>query len=195
MSMTMLIICPVSGGLSFASFLIGRCKPTRSVQRITYAIAVILPFAAVTSGVLGYRAGVDTEDKLQLAHDQGTEAIERVDSAKAQITEIRTPRRMELETKRTLAARLKAYAGQKYDMRVFRERDSLELATAIQATMAEAGWVYTNVYPRYAIGYAETRDDGVWLMSGMAETTRTSDARTALHGALDEAGLYDDSGS
>ena len=93
MSMTMLIICLVSGGLSFASFLIGRRKPTESGQRITYAIAVILLFAAVTSGVLGYRAGIDTEDQLQLAHEQGTEAIARVDRAEAQITDNRNERR------------------------------------------------------------------------------------------------------
>ena len=31
------------------------------------------------------------------------------------------------------------------------------------------------------------------LISGKAETRRTSEARTALHGALNEAGLYDDS--
>ena len=100
---------------------------------------------------------------------------------------------MEPETKRILAARLKPYAGQKYDMKVFRDQDSLELATAIQAIMEEAGWVSTNVYPRYATVYAETRDDGVWLISGKVKTRRTSEARVALHGALNEAGLYDDS--
>ena len=100
---------------------------------------------------------------------------------------------MEPETKRMLAATLKPYAGQKYDMKVFRDQDSLELATAIRAILEEAGWVYTNVYPRYAKAYAETRDDGVWLMSGKVETRRTSEARLALHGALNEAGLYDDS--
>ena len=53
--------------------------------------------------------------------------------------------------------------------------------------------MYTNVYPRHATRYAETRDHGVWLISGKVETPRTSEARTALHGALNEAGLYDDS--
>ena len=41
--------------------------------------------------------------------------------------------------------------------------------------------------------YAETRDDGVWLISGKVETRRTSEAKMTLHGALIEAGLYDDS--
>ena len=100
---------------------------------------------------------------------------------------------MELETKRTLVAMLKTYAGQKYDMRVFRDHDSLELAQAIQAVLEEAGWVYTTVYPRYATHYAETRDDGVWLISGNVEMRRTSEARMALRGALTEADLYDDS--
>ena len=100
---------------------------------------------------------------------------------------------MEPETRRMLTARLNPYEGQKYDMKVFRDRDSLELATAIQAILEEAGWVYTNVYPRYATRYPETRDYGVWLISGKLETTRTSQARMALHGALNEVGLYDDS--
>ena len=141
---------------------------------------------ALLSAVLGYRASIETEEQLQLAHTQ-------VDRAQVQITEIRTPRRMEPETKRMLVAKLKPYAGQKYDMKVFRDQDSLELAPAIQAILEEAGWVYTNVYPRHATRYAETREDGVWLISGTVETKRTSEARMALHGALIEEGLYDDS--
>ena len=39
-----------------------------------------------------------------------------------------------------LVAKLKPYAGQKYDMKVFRDQDSLELAPAIQAILEEAGW-------------------------------------------------------
>ena len=193
MSMTMFIICLFSSVLSFISFLFTRRKQTKRVKCITYVLAVILFFVAISSGWLGYRASIETEDQLQLAHDQASKTIERVDRAEVQITEIRTPRRMEPETKRMLAARLKPYAGQKYDMKVFRDQDSLELATDIQAILEEAGWVYTNVYPRYATVYAETRDDGVWLISGKVETRRTSEARMALHGALNEAGLYDDS--
>lgn len=179
MAMTVFIICLFSGVSSFISFLFTRRKPTKTGQRITCVLAVISLFAAITSGALGYRASIETENQL--------------DRAQAQITEIRTPRRMEPETKRMLAARLKPYGGQKYDMRVFRDRDSLDVATAIQAILEEAGWVYTNVYPRYATRYAETRDHGVWLVSGKVETTRTSEARVALHGALNKAGLYDDS--
>ena len=193
MSMMMFIICLVSSVLSFISFLFTRRKLTKRGKRITYVLAVILFFAAIISGWLGYRVSIETEDQLQLAHDQASEAIVQADRAQAQITEIRTPRRMEPETKLMLAARLKPYAGQKYDMKVFRDQDSLELATAIQAILEEAGWVYTNVYPRDATRYAETRGDGVWLISGKVETTRTSEARMALHGALNEAGLYDDS--
>ena len=166
MSMAMLIIGLVVCGVSFLSFLFNRRKP------IACVLALILLFSGIALVALGYWAGVETQDQL---------------------TEIRTPRRMEPETKRMLAARLKPYAGQKFDMKVFRDQDSLELATAIQAIMEEAGWVYTNVYPRDATRYAETRDHGVLLISGLAETRRTSEARTALHGALNEAGLYDDS--
>ena len=143
--------------------------------------------------MLGYWASIETEEQLQLAHDQAFEASEQADRAQAQITEIRTPRRMEPETKRMLVARLKPYAGQKYDMQVFRDQDSRELAPAIQAILEEAGWVYTNVYPRHATRYAETRDEGVFIISGKVETKRTSEARMALHGALIEAGLYNDS--
>ena len=148
---------------------------------------------ALLSAVLGYWASIETEEQLQLAHDQAFEASEQADRAQAQITEIRTPRRMEPETKRMLVARLKPYAGQKYDMQVFRDQDSLELAPAIQAILEEAGWVYTNVYPRHATRYAETRDEGVFIISGKVETKRTSEARMALHSALIEAGLYNDS--
>ena len=194
MSLAMFIISVVSGASSFTSFLVGRRKPTKRGQRISYVITVILCIAAIASGALGYWASIDIEDQLQLARDQASKAGVQADRAQAQITEIRTPRRMEPETVRMLAASLKPYAGQKYDMKVFRNRDSLELATAIQAILQEAGWVYTNVYPKHAIRtYAETRDDGVWLISGKEETKRTSVARMALHRALNEVGLYDDS--
>ena len=193
MSMAMLIFCLFLAGLSFISFLFSRRPPTKMGRRIACVFALISFIAAITLGVLGYWASVETEDQIQLAHDQASDASVQAVRAQAQITEIRTPRRMEPETKRMLVARLKSYAGQKYDMQVFRDQDSLELATAIQAILEEAGWVYTNVYPRDATRYAETRDDGVWLISGRVETRRTSEARTALHGALNEAGLYDDS--
>ena len=151
---TILIICLVSAGLSLTSSRFGRRKTTKRGQHITDILAVILFFAAISSGWLGYRASIETED-------QASETIERVDRAEAHITEIRTPRRMEPEAKRMLAARLKPYAGQKYDMKVFRDQDSLELATAIQAILEESGWVYTNVYPKHATRrYAETRDEG-----------------------------------
>ena len=177
---TILFICLVSAGLSLISSRIGRRKPTKSGKRITDVLAVVLFFTAITSGWLGYRASIGTED-------QASQTIERVDRAEAQITEIRTPRRMEPEAKRLLAARLKPYAGQKYDMKVFGDQDSLELATAIQAILEEAGWLYTNVYPKHAKRrYAETRDEGVWLISGTVETRRTSEGRMALHGALNE---------
>ena len=141
---------------------------------------------ALFSAVLSFWASNETEKQLQLAHT-------KADQAQEQITEIRTPRRMEPETKRMLIARLKPYAGQKYDMKVFRDQDSLELAPAIQTILEEAGWVYTNVYPRDATRYAETGDEGVFIISGKVETKRTTEARMALHGALIEAGLYNDS--
>ena len=184
---TILIICLVSAGLSLISSRVGRRKPTKRGQRISAVLAVILFFAAITSGWLSYRASIETED-------QASETNQRVDRAEAQITQIRTPRRMEPEIERMLVVMLKPYAGQKYDMKVFRDQDSLELATAIQTILEEAGWVYTNVYPKHATRrYAETPDDGVWLISGKVETRMTSEARMALHSALNEAGLYDNS--
>ena len=145
-----------------------------------------LALLSLLSAVLDYCVRIETAEQVQLNRTQG-------DRAQAQITEIRTPRRMEPETKHILAARLKPYAGQKYDMQVFRDQDSLELAAAIQAILEEAGWVYTNVYPRNATSYAETCDDGVLIISGQAETRRASEARMALRGALIEADLYDES--
>ena len=193
MSMALLIIAAVSGASSFISFLLGLRKLTKRGQCISYVIAVILCLAAIASGVLSYCSSIENEVQLQLTRDQASEASVQANRAQTQITEIRTPRRMERETKRMLVARVQPYAGQKYDMQVFRDQDSLELATAIQSILEEAGWLYTNVYPRYKTSYAETRDDGVWLISGKVETIKTSEARTALHGALNEAGLYDDS--
>ena len=189
MSMILLIICLVSSLSALVSIIYNRSKPTKKGHVFT----VISIVAAIISGVVGYLANVDTEEQIQLAHTQATEASEQAHRAQVQITEIRTPRRMEPEIERMLVARLKPYAGQKYDMKVFRDQDSLELAPAIQAILEEAGWVYTNVYPRNATRYAETRKDGVWLISGMVETRRTAAARMALHGALNDAGLYDDS--
>ena len=148
---------------------------------------------ALLLAVLSFFANTETAEQLQLAIDQAFEASEQADRAQAQITEIKTPRRMELETMRMLAEKLKPYAGQKYDMKVFRDQDSLKLASTIQAILDDEGWVYTNVYPKHSTDYAETRDMGVFVISGKAETTRTSEARTALRGALTEAGLYNDS--
>ena len=193
MSMALLIVSVVSGASSFISFLVGRRKPTKRGQCISYVIAVILCLAAITSGGLSYWASIEIEDELKLTRDQASEASLQANRAQAEITEIRTPRRMEPETRRMLVARVQPYAGQKYDMQVFREQDSLELASAIQSILEEAGWLYTNVYPRYATNYPETRKHGVWLKSGKVETIRTSEARMALHRALNEAGLYDDS--
>ena len=182
MSMALLIISVALAILGFGSQWF-RIKSTKWKYTI---IGLTILGLALLSAVLNYDASIETAEQLQLAHTQ-------VDRAQAQITEIRTPRRMEPETKRMLAARLEPYAGQKYDMKVFRDQDSLELAAAIEAILEEAGWVSTNVYPRYATRYADTRDDGVFIIFGKVETRRASEARIALHGALIEAGLYDDS--
>ena len=64
MSMVMLIICLVSGGLSFISFLFNRRKPTKKRRRITYVLSVILLFAAITSGALSYWLSLETERNL-----------------------------------------------------------------------------------------------------------------------------------
>ena len=186
MSMAIFLICLVSVVASLISFRFNRRKPA-------YFFAFISFVAGIIAAALVFLASTETGEQIQLAHTQAEEASVQADKAQAQITEIRTPRRMEPGTKRMLVARLKPYAGQKYDMQVFRDQDSLELASTIQAVLEEAGWVYTLVYPRYKTHYAETRDDGVWLVSGETETSKTSKARTALHGTLIEAGLYDDS--
>ncbi len=187
MFLAMFIITVVSAALSFIFFIVGRRKPTKRGQCISYGLAGILFILAIASGGLSYLASIKTEERA-------SETIERVDSAEKQITEIRTPRRMEPETKHMLAARLKPYAGQKFDMKVFRDQDSLELATAIQTILEEAGWVYTNVYLKHAERrYAETDDGGVFIISSKVETSRVYEARMALQDALIEASLYDDS--
>ena len=181
MSIVLLIISVALAILGFGSqrFRIKSTKWKYTILGLALALALF-------SAVLNYWASNETEKQLHLAHT-------KADQAQAQITEIRTPRRMEPETKRMLIARLKPYAGQKYDMKVFRDQDSLELAPAIQTILEEADWVYTNVYPRDATRYAETGGEGVFIISGKVETKRTTEARMALHGALIEAGLYNDS--
>ena len=199
MSIAIFIIGLVLVGLPLVPSLFGRLNRRKAIKtgkpfiRVPDVIRVISYVAGISLVLLSYLASIETEDQIQLTKHQASEATEKADKAQAQITEIRTPRRMEPETKRMLAAKVKPYAGQKYDMKVFRDQDSLRLATAIQAILQEADWVHTNVYPRYATHYAETSDNGVWLMSGKVETRMTSEARMALHGALNEAGLYNDS--
>ena len=177
--MTMFILTLLSTLATFISFLFSRRTQTKRRKCIALVLAVFLLFLTITLGWLSYQDSVETKDKIQQAQEQ--------------ITEIRTPRRMEPETTRMFAARITPYAGQKYDMKVFRDEDSLELASAIQAILEDAGWVYTDVYPRSGKRYAETRGEGVFLMSDPMETRRTSKARVVLQDALIEAGLYDDS--
>ena len=193
MSMVMLIICLVSVVSAFVSFLLNRRNPTKMRQRITWVLAVVSLLSGVTSGALGFYAEKEAKRQLELVRNEAVDARKQAHRARAQIAEVRTPRRMERPIMRMLVVRLKPYGGQKYDMQVFRDHDSLELARVLQAVLEEAGWVYTNVYPRHATRFAETREHGVWVMSGEVETTRTSKAREALRGVLDEAGLYDDS--
>ena len=193
MPKALLIICLVSATLTLVSFLIDRRKRTRTGQRITHALAVISFGAGVSSGGLNYWASMDAKRQLERAHEKAAEAAAQAAAAQAQITEIRTPRRMAPETKGMLLARLKPHAGQKYDVKVFRDQDSLELARGLQTIFQEAGWLYTNVYPRQGTRPAETDSEGVWTIVGKGQTRSTSDAKSALDGALHEAGLYDDS--
>ena len=193
MSLVLLVIGVASGIVVFISFLLERRKQTRIGQRIVYGLALISLMGVLGSATLSYWGNIETERQLELAQEKATAARRQADKAHAQIAEIRTPRRMPPETKSMLFAKLKRYAGQKYDMKVFRDHDSLELAATLQTIFEEAGWVYTNVYPRHATRYAETDEDGVWVESGKVQTKRTSEAMTALERALKEAGLYDDS--
>ena len=62
MSLAMLIISVVSGVSSLISFLVSRRKPTKRGQRISHVIAVILCFAAITSGALSYWTSIEIED-------------------------------------------------------------------------------------------------------------------------------------
>ena len=184
MSKVMFIISVALAILAFGSQTFG-IKSNKSKHAIL-GFALLSFGLALLLAVLDRRASIETEEQLQQAHIQA-------DRVQEQITDIRTPRRMKPETKRILVARLKPHAGQKYDMKVFRDQDSLELASAIQAIFEEAGWVYTNVYPRHATHFAETPNEGVWIISDKVETRTTSEARMALHGVLNEAGMYDDS--
>ena len=192
MSLALLIISLVLAVSPFMSFLLDRGKPTRMGRRIAWALAAISLVGAITLEVLDYRSGIESEERLHLVSDQASEADEKADRAQADITEIRTPRRLEPNTERVLVAKLEPYAGQKYDLQVFRDHDSLELAPVIQRILEEAGWVYTNVYPKQA-RYAETREEGLFVVADTEPTGTTRAGRKALRDALIEAGLYNDS--
>ena len=193
MSIKLLILCVVSATLSLISFVVDRCRQTKKVQGITYTLAVISFVAGMISAWLSYQGNIETERQILRTREEAAEAAAQAEAANAQITEIRTPRRMAAQTKDMLVARLKPYAGQKYDMKVFRDEDSLELARALETIFEEAGWVGTNVYPRNGTRHLETDEQGVWTISGNEPTRRTSEAKSALDDALHEAGLYDDS--
>lgn len=193
MNTVLLIICVISATIAFISFLVGQRSQTKRTKRIAYVLAVSLFAITISSAILGHYANIESKAKLGLAHEEAAEARANADAAQARITAMQTPRRMRPETKNMLVARLKPYAGQKYDMKVFRDQDSLALARALQTIFEEAGWVHTNVYPTYRTDYAEAHKEGVWVVAAKGETSRTSKARSALHAALQEAGLYDDS--
>ena len=148
MFLVLLIISLVLAVSPFISFLLDRGKPTKMVRGMTWTLATISLIGAITLGVSDYRSGIKNEERLDRVSDQASEADEKADRAQADITEIRTPRRLEPNTERVLVAKLDPYAGQKYDLQVFRDHDSLELAPVIQGILEEAGWVYTNVYPK-----------------------------------------------
>ena len=92
MSMALLIICLVSGTLSFISFLVGSHRQTKIWKRVMYVLAVILLVAAISSAGVTYWASIKAEKQLQLAYAKAAEAIVQADRAQTQITEVRTPR-------------------------------------------------------------------------------------------------------
>lgn len=193
MSMTVLFLCLVGAAASFMSFWFAHRIQTKTTKRKMYALAVILLVTTIASGGVSHWSNMETRRQIHRAQEEAAAAAVQAAEANTQITEIRTPRRMTPETNDMLVARLKPYAGQKYDMKVFRDEDSLELAKSFQTIFEEAGWVYTNVYPRQGTRHSETDELGVWTISGNERTGRTSEAKSALDDALHEAGLYDDS--
>ena len=188
-----LIISLISVAGAFISFELGRRSQTKTRQRVAYVLAVTLLVTGASSAWMSYRSSIDTEMKLELSHEEAAAATAKANAAQARIDEFRTPRRLEPETKATLAAKLKPYAGQKYDLKVFRDQDSLELANALATVLKEAGWVHTEVYLTYKTNYAETDREGVYVISPNEPTNSTSKARAALRRALQDGNLHDDS--
>ena len=137
---------------------------------------------ALLSVVLGYFSTIDFDARLQ---QNQTETAE----VQAQVNEIKRTRHMEPDEIDVLVAKVKPYAGQKFDMVVFRDQDSLNLARLIRFALQEAGWVREEVYPRHGEDYAYTHYDGVWFMDNSKEN-KTDQARRALQSALTDAGLY-----
>ena len=149
-----------------------------SKRAFAYAVAVVSGIVTIISGTSSYQESKEINE----IYDQ--------------IAGVETPRIMKPGIKRMLVVRLDQFAGQEYDMQVFRDKESLQIADDLRAILEEAGWVHTKVYPiLQETGYAAAHEDvgGMWIMSSTAETESTSDAREALRSSLDEAGLYDDS--
>lgn len=170
--MTLLVVVSVAGGVfTIISAIVGRL--THDKKRRAYLFSVLGGLVTIAAAVMAH---IESND-LQ-----------------AQITESLTPRRMEPLIKSMLVLRLRHFAGQKYDMKAFRDEDSLQLADDLRIILEEAGWVYKKVYPiNTGARYAHTDGHGVSLISGKDETESTSRARAALRRSLEEAGLHDDS--
>ena len=78
-----LIISLVAGGAAFISFLINLRTPTKMRKRIIYGLAVISLLAAIASGVLSYRVGVETDEQLRRDNQRETCASIRMRRGKA----------------------------------------------------------------------------------------------------------------
>lgn len=191
MAIAILISGLIAGGAGLAALVVNQRKGSKTTQCTVYALSVTAVAAGTIGSGLGYRATTQAEEQLWAVGQEAAENRARGERTEAQISEIRTPRRMDEETMKAFVEQLKPHRGQKYDMQVFRDEDSLELGRSMHAMLDEAGWVDTNVYPRDRTGFAETEEAGVWVMPGKVEGQRTAQARMVLDHALKETGLYD----
>lgn len=191
MATAILITGLIAGGAGLTALVVNQKKGSKTAQSTVYALSLTAAATGTIGSGLGYWATTQAEEQLQAVEQEAAENRARGERTETRISEIRTPRRMDEETMMVFVDQLKPHRGQKYDMQVFRDEDSLELGRSMQAMLDEAGWVDTNIYPRDRTGFAETEEAGVWVMPGKVEGQRTAQARMALDHALKETGLYD----
>ena len=149
-----------------------------------------------------FQAEADTkieqsQSQAASAEAQAAAANARAAEAQLELARIKAPRWIAPEDQQTLVARLKPFAGQRYDLTVFQDGESRNLLWSIYSLLNAAGWVYTEGLAK-DIAVSVTPDLKVKpsLLDGLGATIQvdmtsesTLRALFALKTGMDDAGL------